>query len=179
MLQALDERLTAPLTLPAPRRVAQYAAIAFAHSGDVAIWATLFVAAWVFGDGEWKQRALLGVAGLGLLEVVVIGLKTAIRRPRPPGEHGLIYRKADPFSFPSGHAARAAFLCILSWTLGPAAAAVAVTAWGPVMVVSRVSIGIHYVLDVAAGLILGAGLTVLLLRFQPLLNELAARLASL
>jgi membrane-associated phospholipid phosphatase len=139
----------------------------------------LFVAAWFLGGDEWKVRALLGVIGLALVEVVVIGLKTVIRRPRPPGERGLIYRKADPFSFPSGHAARAALLCILSWVLGPVAAVIVITAWSPVMVMSRVAIGIHYVFDVAAGILLGAALTVLLLRFQPLVGDLAVRLAAM
>jgi membrane-associated phospholipid phosphatase len=139
----------------------------------------LLAGAWFLGGAAWQVTALLGVLGLGVLEVVVIGLKTVIRRPRPAGSHGLIYRKADPFSFPSGHAARAAFLCILGWTLCPPLAAAAVTAWSPVMVGSRVAIGIHYVLDVAAGLVLGALLTVAILRFQPLAADLAARLAAL
>jgi undecaprenyl-diphosphatase len=170
-LQSLDERLTSPLTIPRARRGALAAALAFAHSGDSYIWGALMVAAWFLGDHAWKVRALAGVIGLVLVEVVVIALKMVIRRPRPPGESGRIYRRADPFSFPSGHAARAALLCILAWQLGPAAAAAVISAWGPVMVASRVAVGIHYVLDVAAGILLGVCLTAILLRVLPLIAE--------
>ncbi len=170
-IQSLDARLTSPLTIPRERRGALAAALAFAHSGDSYIWGALMVGAWFLGNHQWKVRALAGAIGLVLVEVVVIALKMVLRRPRPPGDSGRIYRKADPFSFPSGHAARAALLCILAWSLGPLAAAVAITAWSPVMVVSRVAVGIHYVLDVAAGILLGVGLTVILLRVLPLVAE--------
>jgi len=170
-IQSFDERLTSPLTIPRERRGALAAALALAHSGDSYLWGALMVAAWFLGGHDWKVRALAGAIGLVLVEVVVIALKMVIRRQRPAGDSGRIYRKADPFSFPSGHAARAALLCILGWTLGPVAAAVAITAWSPVMVISRVAVGIHYVLDVAAGVLLGAGLTVLLLVVLPLVAQ--------
>jgi undecaprenyl-diphosphatase len=113
---------------------------------------------------------VITLAGLALVEVVVIGIKTIVRRQRPPGTEGLIYRKADPYSFPSGHAARAVLLSLIALRLGPAAAFIAIVAWSPLMVLSRIAIGIHYVMDVAAGAVLGAILTVILL--------VAARLAG-
>ncbi len=64
-------------------------------------------------------------------------------------------------------------LCLISWQLGPAAAFVAVAVWSPVMVLSRIAIGIHYVLDVVAGIALGVLLTAVLLTVAPLI---AARL---
>jgi undecaprenyl-diphosphatase len=170
-IQSLDETITSPVTIPRARKGALAAALAFAHSGDSYIWGALMVAAWFLGDHAWKVRAVAGVIGLVLVEVVVIGLKMIIRRPRPPGESGRIYRRSDPFSFPSGHAARAALLCILAWKLGPLAAAVVISAWSPVMVASRVAVGIHYVLDIAAGIMLGACLTAILLRLLPLIVE--------
>jgi undecaprenyl-diphosphatase len=65
----------------------------------------------------------------------------------------------DPFSMPSGHAARAVMLCILSFLMGPPAAFWAILAWSPVMVLSRIAIGIHYVFDVILGGVMGALLT--------------------
>ncbi len=44
---------------------------------------------------------------LGLLfalAVIVLAIKFSIRRRRPEGEWGAMYRKTDPHSFPSGHA---------------------------------------------------------------------------
>jgi membrane-associated phospholipid phosphatase len=170
-LQAVDEALTRPLTLPPRRGPAQVIALVLAHSGDSYIWGGLAVLAWFLGDSQWKARAVMTLAGLILAEVVVIGVKWIIRRRRPPGTSGGIYRKTDPYSFPSGHAARAVLLCILSGMLGPLAAFIGILVWSPFMVVSRIAIGIHYVLDVVGGLFLGVVLTIILLQFAPLLTS--------
>jgi membrane-associated phospholipid phosphatase len=167
-LQSIDLALTRPLTLPPENRVSRFIALALAHSGDSFIWAALCAAAWFLGDAEWKRRAFITFAGLVLAEIVVIGVKTLIRRKRPPGDAGRIYRRADPFSFPSGHAARAALLCLLAGEMGPPAAFIAIALWSPFMVVARVAIGIHYVLDVAGGILLGWGLTAVLWALVPL-----------
>jgi undecaprenyl-diphosphatase len=168
-LSAVDQSLTSALTLPARLRRAQLAALALAHSGDSPVWGVLVVAAWFLGgDHDWKVRAVVCAIGLVVVEVAVVGLKMVFRRRRPPGELGRIYRRADPYSFPSGHAARAALLCILAWQLGPVAALAAIAVWSPVMVLSRIAVGIHYVLDVVAGIILGCGLTAGLLIIVPM-----------
>lgn len=158
-LSVLDERLTRSLTLPEKPRLARLAALGLAHSGDSWIWAGLLAAAWFFGDAPWKARAIVVFAGLVLTELVTVGVKMAIRRPRPAGTAGAIYRRMDPYSFPSGHAARAVMLCMLSFLMGPTAAFVAILAWSPFMVLSRIAIGIHYVFDVIVGVALGALLT--------------------
>jgi undecaprenyl-diphosphatase len=170
-LQSVDEVLTRPLTLPAGRGPAQVIALVLAHSGDSYIWAGLTVLAWLLGDAEWKARAVVALAGLALAEVVVIGVKWIIRRKRPPGTSGGIYRKTDPYSFPSGHAARAIMLCIVAGALGPLPVFIAILVWSPFMVVSRIAIGIHYVLDVLGGIVLGVALTALLMAFVPLLTS--------
>ena len=162
-LQVIDEALTGPLTLPPTARAAQLLALGLAHSGDSFIWARLMVAAWFLGDERWKTRAVITFAGLALAEVAIIGMKMAIRRKRPPGNSGMIYRKADPFSFPSGHAARAALLCLLAWHLGPLPAFIVVVTWSPLMVLSRIAIGIHYVFDVIGGVVVGCALTAVVL----------------
>ncbi len=178
-LQSFDEAITTPLTLPAGgtragragSRFAQGIGLALAHSGDSPVWGALCVAAWFLGDHDWKVRALACAIGLVVTEGSVILLKTLIRRRRPPGALGGIYRRTDPYSFPSGHAARAVMLCILAWRLGPQAALAAMAIWSPLMVLSRIAIGIHYVLDVAAGALLGWGITEALLLLVPLIAE--------
>lgn len=162
-IRAIDRLLTTPLVLPEATRAARLIARGFAHSGDMPVWIALLAAAWFLGDDAWKTRALVTAAGLALVEVVVIGIKMIIRRQRPAGTDGMIYRRTDPFSFPSGHAARAVLLSLLACRMGPAAAFVVIVAWGPVMVLSRIAIGIHYVLDVAAGALVGVVLTFILL----------------
>jgi membrane-associated phospholipid phosphatase len=162
-IRSLDRALTEPLTLPPSPRAWRIIASGLAHSGDMPVWLALVAAAWLLGGDEWKTRALVTAGGLALVEVVVIAVKMLVRRRRPAGTDGMIYRKTDPFSFPSGHAARAVLLSLLALRMGPAAAFVAIVAWSPVMVLSRVAIGIHYVLDVAAGFLLGGVLTAIVL----------------
>jgi membrane-associated phospholipid phosphatase len=167
-VQSFDNALTAPLTLPPRRGAAQVIALVLAHSGDIYIWAALLLAAWLLGDGAWKMRAIVMGSGLVLTEIVVVIIKNIFRRKRPPGTSGAIYRRADPYSFPSGHAARAAMLCLLSWQTGPLIAFIVIAVWSPFMVISRIAIGIHYVLDVLAGIVLGGLLTAVVLVVAPL-----------
>jgi undecaprenyl-diphosphatase len=169
-LLAMDQALTGLLTLPRQRRVLHFFALGLAHSGDGPVWVGLAAAAWLLGDSRWKARAIMAFAGLVLAEIVVIAVKMLFRRQRPPGGSGMIYRKADPYSFPSGHAARATMLCIIAGQFGPLPAFIVILLWSPFMVVSRVGIGIHYVFDVIAGVFLGWVLTALLLQFAPALT---------
>ena len=55
---------------------------------------------------------ILGLAG------VVLAIKFLVRRERPQGEWGGIYRNTDPHSFPSGHAARAFLIAVVASALG-------------------------------------------------------------
>jgi undecaprenyl-diphosphatase len=150
-------------------------ALVLAHSGDSLIWGALCAAAWFLGGHEWKVRALTCAVGLVVMEAAVIVLKVIVRRRRPPGDLGRIYRRTDPYSFPSGHAARAAMLCILAASLGPATAFSAIAFWSPIMVFSRIAIGIHYVLDVVAGVFLGWGITEALFLLLPFITSLVSR----
>ena len=170
-IQVLDISLTLPLTLSSGRGPSQLIALGLAHSGDSVVWAGLCALAWFLGNTQWKDRAVVAFAGLVIAEILVVGIKMCVRRPRPPGQAGMIYRKADPFSFPSGHAARATMLCLLACALGPRAAIIAITIWSPFMVLSRIAIGLHYVFDVVGGIVLGVLLTAALLGFAPFLTS--------
>ena len=128
------------------------------------VWIVLLAAAWFFGDDAWKVRALVTFAGLALVEVVVIGIKWLVRRRRPAGTDGMIYRRTDPYSFPSGHAARAVLLSLLALRMGPVPAFIVIVAWSPLMAISRIAIGIHYALDVVGGALLGWLLTMVVLQ---------------
>jgi undecaprenyl-diphosphatase len=158
-LVSFDMAVTAPLMIPADRKLLRGAALALAHSGDSLVWAVLFLAAWFLGGPPWRARVILAVAGFVVAELGTRIVKMSVRRPRPAGTSGAIYRRTDPYSFPSGHAARAVMLCMISGFFGPPAAFAAMLIWSPVMVFCRIAIGIHYVLDIAAGLVMGCGLT--------------------
>ena len=87
--------------------------------------------------------------------VLVLAIKFIVRRSRPPGDWGAIYRNTDPHSFPSGHAARAWLLAVISAALGPAWFGLLLIFWAPLVCFSRVVLGVHYLSDVLAGMIIG------------------------
>ncbi len=173
----LDNQLTDALRLPQDGRALWRVAVFFAHSGDSWFWMIGLVVAWLFSPPEWRYREMLMAIGIVCLALFVFGIKLLIRRRRPEGEFGAIYRKTDPHSFPSGHAARAAMLATLAVGLGPLGFSIIMLIWAPLVCLARVMTGLHFVSDVLAGILIGilAGLLILALQpslqvFLPLLN---------
>ena len=68
---------------------------------------------------------------------------------------GMIYRKTDPHSFPSGHAVRSLMLGVIALGIAPAWLGTLLILWAPLVGIARVMIGVHYVSDVVAGWLLG------------------------
>ncbi len=144
----------------------KYFFIFFAHSGDSWFWLIALLLIWFLGDQEWHSLASFLIVGMVLLATLVILVKFTIRRPRPEGEWGAIYRSTDPHSFPSGHAARAAALAMMTLGAGPWWLGVILAVWAPMVGLARVILGVHYLSDVIAGWIIGiltGGLALLLL----------------
>ncbi len=83
------------------------------------------------------------------LAVIVLAIKFSIRRRRPEGEWGAIYRSTDPHSFPSGHAARAMLIAVLAIGLGPVVAGGSLVRLDAAGSLARVAMGVHYLSDVA------------------------------
>jgi undecaprenyl-diphosphatase len=158
-----DYRVSSRLRLPETRGFLRYLMVFFAHSGDSWFWLAGLFLVWLLVDGEWHTRAALMAGGLLLLAVVVLVIKFTIRRKRPEGEWGAIYRNTDPHSFPSGHAARVIFLAVMAFGLGPVWLGVMLIIWAPLVALARVALGVHYMSDILAGLLLGliAGLLML------------------
>ena len=144
----------------------------FAHSGDSWFWLTGLFLVWLLSNEAWARRAVFLGVGVFLIAIVVILMKVTIRRPRPEGEWGQIYRIADPHSFPSGHAARSAALAIMAIACGPPWFAILIVLWAPWVGLSRVALGVHYLFDVIAGWLLGLVLGGITLLMLPLSNHL-------
>ncbi|OGO10571.1 MAG: hypothetical protein A2Z66_08940 [Chloroflexi bacterium RBG_13_66_10] len=121
---------------------------------------------WWQGAAEWKLWAVRVLGSIAALAVLVLVIKLGVHRRRPEGEWGAIYRSTDPHSFPSGHAARAALLAVLAAGWGPPWLAAVILPWAPLVAVSRVAMGLHYLSDILAGGALGllaGGLALLVL----------------
>jgi undecaprenyl-diphosphatase len=170
-LLELDAGLTKRLRLE-PGQKGLWAFTAFlAHSGDSWFWALGLVLVWLATTGEWRYRAVVLAVGVVALALMVFAIKFSIKRRRPEGEWGAIYRKTDPHSFPSGHAARAIMLATAVCGLGPLWLAVVLLVWAPLVCLARVGMGLHYISDVLAGGVLGVAAGLVLLAAAPWITQ--------
>jgi len=165
-LLEFDARLSARMRVAERPGFLRTVCIFFAHSGDSWFWwGGLALLAWL-GNNFWRPWALTVLVCILALAVLVLAVKFTIRRRRPEGEWGGFYRSTDPHSFPSGHAARAFMIAVLAIGLGPVWLAIVLCIWAPLVALARVAMGVHYVSDIAAGMVIGvlAGVVALQVR---------------
>jgi undecaprenyl-diphosphatase len=161
----LDARLSQQLrTAESPGLWRSWNAV-LAHSGDSWFLLIGLLVVWLLGTPYWRQRAVIMAISIVITAIVVMVIKFTVRRSRPEGEWGAIYRSTDPHSFPSGHAARAAMLAILALGLGPTWLAVVLLIWAPLVAFARVAMGLHYLSDVLVGALIGIVIALIILSF--------------
>ncbi len=174
----LDARLSSQMRVAEKPGFLRNLAIFFAHSGDSWFWALALIIAWLFSDSYWRKWQTVEFFGIAGLAVVVILVKFMVKRKRPEGEWGGIYRNTDPHSFPSGHAARAFLIAVIASVLAPSWLALLLWVWAPLVALARVAMGVHYVSDIAAGAILGIIVALLGLQFYQILVDWFASLTG-
>lgn len=127
-----------------------------AHSGDSWFWLLgLVIVGWL-GTPLWRLRMITFGVGVLVTAVLVMAVKFTVRRRRPDGDWGNIYRSTDPHSFPSGHSARAFLLATMAVVIGdPIWFAVILVIWAPLVALARVAMGVHYFSDVFVGGLFG------------------------
>jgi undecaprenyl-diphosphatase len=126
-----------------------------AHSGDSWFWGIGLGVVFLSGDSEAKIWTLHLLGAITITAIAVLIIKLLVRRQRPEGEWGSIYRNTDPHSFPSGHAARSVLLATLIVGMGPGWLVPLIILWAPLVALARVAMGVHYLSDVVAGGFLG------------------------
>jgi undecaprenyl-diphosphatase len=154
-LLSLDEAYTRRMRVAEKPGALRSLAILFAHSGDSWFWLLGLVTLGWFGSPGWRERCIWMLVWILACALVVFAIKFTVRRRRPEGEWGGIYRRTDPHSFPSGHAARACMLAVLGLGLGPGWFGLVLLTWAPLVLLARVAMGVHYLSDVLAGALLG------------------------
>ena len=154
-LLEMDWKISGRLRIAEKPGLLRTTAAILAHSGDSWFWLLALLIVWWFGVEYWKLRAIVLIEAILFLAVSVFAIKLLVRRKRPEGEWGGIYRITDPHSFPSGHAARAVLITVIVLGLGPAWLAIACLIWMPLVCLARIAMGVHYASDVLAGGLLG------------------------
>lgn len=151
----IDERLSGRLRVAEKPGLLRTASVLLGHTCDSWFWLAGLAIIYFFGPDYWKTRALILMVGILVTALGVMAIKFTVRRKRPEGELGKIYRKTDPHSFPSGHAARAVMLATIMLGLGPIWLGILLVIWAILVVLARVLMGVHYLSDVLAGALLG------------------------
>ncbi|XP_017858014.1 PREDICTED: phospholipid phosphatase 6 [Drosophila arizonae] len=127
-------------------------------SCDGIAWLCTWVAfIWLINSKNLYQMQVNMLLGLLLDIVVVAVLKALVRRRRPAVVKDALVIGPDKFSFPSGHASRAFYILIFFTKLHtlPVVFWMPMTAWAVSVVISRLILKRHFILDVSAGALIG------------------------
>jgi undecaprenyl-diphosphatase len=150
-----DARLSEKMRVAEQPGALRAIAILFAHSGDSWFWLLALIIGWFYSNSVWKKWEVVEFFGISVLAALVLVIKFRVRRKRPEGEWGSIYRNTDPHSFPSGHAARAFLIAVIATALAPTWLGILLWVWAPLVAIARVAMGVHYISDIVAGAIFG------------------------
>ncbi len=164
-----DQKVTGAIRLQDPNHKFKPVAAFFAHSGDSWFIEIALFILWLLSKDRWHQMVAWMAGCVVVLAVLVIAIKFLIRRQRPEGDWGAIYRNTDPHSFPSGHAARTAMLTVLAFAFASAWLGYLFIVWALLVSLARVWMGVHYLSDVLAGIVLGALFALATLPLAPIL----------
>ena len=162
-----DEKISNQIRIPEKLLVMRKFASFFAHTGDSWYLEIALFIIWLFTKGSWHTYSALFAGAIIIQALIVISIKFLIKRRRPEGSWGKIYRNTDPHSFPSGHAARVIMLSVISFGLGMQTLGWIVLIWGILVSFARVGLGVHYLVDIGIGWGIGAllGKAILITRF--------------
>lgn len=169
-LLSLDARLSVGLVVPEKARLLRWLFILLGHSCDSWYWLIFLSLLLLFGSEDVRARTLFWIFGLIGLAAFVLAMKFIVRRRRPEGEWGQIYRVSDPHSFPSGHAARAAGIAVMVSATATPLVALGMCAWALGVGISRVALKLHYLSDVLVGWLIGVFCGAAAVSIYPLLE---------
>lgn len=155
-IDRLDDEISRKIRVDDQNSALFRAAALLARSGDSWFWCGILFILWLFASGE-RERILAWWGGsIAVTALLVFFLKRLIARTRPEGEWGDIYRKTDPYSFPSGHSVRAGLIVVLAaHTFHDPWITAAFLLWAVLMMLGRVATGVHYFFDIIGGFIIG------------------------
>ena len=148
LLAAVQKRL---LAVPGSRQ----AAVTLSHVGEHALgWMVIAAAGMVVDPARRGRWAMVGIGSFGAHATSVV-VKRVVRRRRPDHPSVAVgVGTPSKLSFPSSHATSTTAFALLAGAVTGVPVAPALV---PVMLASRLVLGVHYPSDVVAGAAVGAG----------------------
>ena len=148
LLAAVQKRL---LAVPGSRQ----AAVTLSHVGEHALgWMAIAAAGMAVDPARRGRWAMVGVGSFGAHATSVV-VKRVVRRRRPDHPSVAVgVGTPSKLSFPSSHATSTTAFALLAGAVTGVPVAPALV---PVMLASRLVLGVHYPSDVVAGAAVGAG----------------------
>lgn len=148
LLAGVQKRL---LAVPGSRQ----AAVTLSHVGEHALgWMVIAAAGMVVDPARRGRWAMVGVGSFGAHATSVV-VKRVVRRRRPDHPSVAVgVGTPSKLSFPSSHATSTTAFALLAGAVTGVPVAPALV---PVMLASRLVLGVHYPSDVVAGAAVGAG----------------------
>ncbi len=169
---SIDSYLSKKISLREDQTLLRGLSSIIAHSGDSWYIELLLFFIWIFSRGLTHTLSAYFAGSVVIQAAIVIALKFMIKRQRPEGTWGDVYRKTDPHSFPSGHAARVMMLAVLAFGFALPILGWILLVWGFAVSIARVALGVHFLVDIMVGWLIGVLLGLMMLGLRPFFFDL-------